>query len=84
MKSLSHCVVRKIKISIIAPFWKTNLAYISYFLFIFGLLFTFYKTRVNILKQRQAELEKTVDIRTKDLQESEKKLKILNENQNKI
>ncbi|MBN2667603.1 MAG: hypothetical protein JXR60_00110 [Bacteroidales bacterium] len=63
-----------LNINIIAPWWRTNLAYAFFGFLIFMLVFAYIKWRVYQLKIRQKELENLVEERTNEVLEQQEAL----------
>jgi signal transduction histidine kinase/streptogramin lyase len=59
----------KLDITITPPWWKTNIAIVSFILFFILSFFGFYFFRVNQLKAQKAKLEKLIKIRTHEIEE---------------
>ncbi|MBL8114303.1 MAG: response regulator [Acidobacteria bacterium] len=58
---------------VLPPPWKTWWAYTAYALLLFGGIAGFFTYRMNALRKRQRDLEALVDVRTKELAESEQR-----------
>ena len=65
-------------VTILPPFWLTWWFKILAFIFITGILFGFYKIRVNSINRQKTKLEKLVNKRTVQVVQQSKKLEELN------
>lgn len=71
--------VKRIKISVIPPFWQTELAYMGYLFALVILVFTLHQRKVKRLNQRNLALEEAVNSRTFQLQKKTDELNLSNE-----
>jgi len=69
----------KLAITILPPWWKSNIAYGAYALFMLILVFGYIKLRERALKKEKEVLERKVDERTNEITEKNEELRQQNE-----
>lgn len=79
-----NIIPTSIKIIISPPWWKTIWFRIIFLISVMSLLFLFFRIRVHSLHTKKIELEKMVQDRTAELNESNKNLKKISETKDKL
>lgn len=72
--------IASIKISILPPWYKTWWAYLIYLSLAIGAMVSFYKYRINLVKDQKDKLEKQVKERTLEVERQAEELKAQSEN----
>ena len=65
----------KLKITILPPWWRTIIAYISYVVLLLLIIYTYIKYREKALRHEKDILEKKVQTRTREIQDKNEELK---------